>query len=128
VCVCVCVRACLRMCVGGREAVREEGRDSGRERGRDIEIVRQRGVDFQPCLLQSLGTSDDDFAGPEYRVQHMAMMALEAKRWVENHHPWWKRRGGADHIWLFTHDEAPCWVPEEIYNTSIILSHWGRKV
>ncbi len=66
--------------------------------------------------------------GTEFRVQHMAMMALEAKRWVENHHPWWRRRGGADHIWLFTHDEAPCWVPEEIYNTSIILSHWGRKV
>eukprot|EP00884_Botryococcus_braunii_P005998 jgi/Botrbrau1/1539/Bobra.0107s0027.1 len=61
------------------------------------------------------------------RVQHMSMMALEAKRWVQNHMPYWNRRGGSDHIWLFTHDEASCWVPEEIYNTSIILSHWGRK-
>jgi Exostosin family len=63
-----------------------------------------------------------------YRVQPMAMMALEAKRWIENHYPWWRRRGGADHIWLFSHDEASCWVPTEIWNTSIILSHWGRKV
>ena len=28
---------------------------------------------------------------------------------------------------LVTHDEGSCWVPAEI-RTSIILSHWGRKV
>jgi hypothetical protein len=62
------------------------------------------------------------------RVFQMAMMTLEAKRWLENHLPYWKRRGGADHIWLFTHDEGACWAPHEIYNTSVILTHWGRKV
>jgi hypothetical protein len=35
------------------------------------------------------------------------------------------RRGGRDHIWLVTHDEASCYVPAAI-RPSIILSHWGR--
>ena len=34
------------------------------------------------------------------------------------------RRGGRDHIWLFTHDEGTCWAPAAIKN-SIILGHWG---
>jgi hypothetical protein len=38
----------------------------------------------------------------------------------------WNESGGADHIWLFGHDEGACWAPSAIYNTSIILSHWGR--
>jgi hypothetical protein len=63
-------------------------------------------------------------AGP--RVSHASMMTLEAKRWVQQHHPYWNRSGGADHIWLFTHDEGACWAPSEVYNTSIILTHWGR--
>lgn len=58
---------------------------------------------------------------------HMALMLLEAKRWVEQHHPWWNRRGGRDHVWLVTHDEGSCWVPSEL-RPSIILSHWGRLV
>jgi hypothetical protein len=36
------------------------------------------------------------------------------------------RRGGRDHIWLATHDEASCWLPAQL-RRSIILSHWGRK-
>jgi hypothetical protein len=36
-----------------------------------------------------------------------------------------ERRGGRDHIWLVTHDEASCYVPAAI-RSSIILSHWGR--
>ncbi len=28
---------------------------------------------------------------------------------------------------LVTHDEGSCWVPAEL-RSSIILSHWGRKV
>ena len=37
------------------------------------------------------------------------------------------RRGGRDHIWLVTHDEASCYVPAAI-RPSIILSHWcGRR-
>ena len=27
---------------------------------------------------------------------------------------------------MFSHDEGACWAPTEIYNTSIILMHWGR--
>ena len=34
------------------------------------------------------------------------------------------RRGGRDHIWLVSHDEASCYVPAAI-RSSIILSHWG---
>ena len=45
--------------------------------------------------------------------------------------PGWRacrdRRGGRDHIWLVTHDEASCYVPAAIKSASIILSHWGRK-
>lgn len=33
---------------------------------------------------------------------------------------------GSDHIFLFSHDEGACWAPTEVYNTSIILTHWGR--
>ncbi len=68
------------------------------------------------------------FVDVDLRVKNMAAMALEAKRWLETHLPYWRRRGGADHVWLFSHDEGPCWAPMEIWNTSIILSHWGRKV
>ncbi len=41
--------------------------------------------------------------------------------------PYWNRTGGRDHIWLISHDEGSCWAPTEI-RSSIILSHWGRKV
>lgn len=58
---------------------------------------------------------------------HAARMLLEAKQWIEANMPWWQRRGGRDHIWLVTHDEASCWVPAAL-RPSIILSHWGRKV
>ena len=39
-------------------------------------------------------------------------------------HP--QRRGGRDHIWLTAADEGACWMPTEIYQNSIILTHWGR--
>jgi hypothetical protein len=37
-----------------------------------------------------------------------------------------ERRGGRDHIWLVTFDEASCYVPAAIRSSSI-LSQWGRK-
>jgi hypothetical protein len=37
-----------------------------------------------------------------------------------------RRSQGRDHIWLFSHDEGACWAPTELYNNSIILTHWGR--
>ena len=64
-------------------------------------------------------------AGP--RPMHGANMLLEAKQWLQQAYPHWNRTGGKDHVWLVTHDEGSCWVPSEL-RSSIILSHWGRKV
>ena len=33
-------------------------------------------------------------AGP--RVKHMALMLLEAKRWLQQHHPFWDRHRNSD--------------------------------
>eukprot|EP00798_Chlamydomonas_sp_ICE-L_P013135 gene13135-3458_t len=33
---------------------------------------------------------------------------------------------GRDHIWLTSVDEGACYMPSEIYNTSIVFTHWGR--
>ena len=54
------------------------------------------------------------------------MMTHELLQWVKAAHPYWNRTGGADHIWHFAHDEGACWAPTEVYNNSIILTHWGR--
>ncbi|KIZ02089.1 exostosin-like glycosyltransferase [Monoraphidium neglectum] len=60
------------------------------------------------------------------RVSHAVMMTHELLTWVKTAHPYWNRTGGADHIWLFAHDEGACWAPTEVYQNSIILTHWGR--
>lgn len=62
------------------------------------------------------------------RPMHGANMLLEVKRWVASTFPYWNRTNGADHIWLLPHDEGACWAPTEVYNNSIILTHWGRWV
>ena len=31
-----------------------------------------------------------------------------------------------NHIFLFAHDEGACWAPQELFEHSIILTHWGR--
>ena len=60
------------------------------------------------------------------RVSHAVMMTHELLAWVKGAHPYWNRTGGADHIWLFAHDEGACWAPTEVYEKSVILTHWGR--
>ncbi|GFR52399.1 hypothetical protein Agub_g14911 [Astrephomene gubernaculifera] len=60
------------------------------------------------------------------RPMHVANMILEAHQWLSTSFPWWNRRGGRDHIWLMAHDEGACYMPTVVYNTSIILTHWGR--
>lgn len=60
------------------------------------------------------------------RINHAAVMTHELLQWVKTTHPYWNRTAGADHIWHFSHDEGACWAPSEIYNRSIILTHWGR--
>ncbi|KAL4452535.1 hypothetical protein ABPG75_008197 [Micractinium tetrahymenae] len=61
----------------------------------------------------------------EIRVHGVTNILLEASHWIQSHHPYWDRRGGRDHIWLVSHDEASCYVPAAI-RSSIILTHWGR--
>ncbi len=41
------------------------------------------------------------------RPMHQTNMILEAKRWLQQHYPYWNRTNGRDHIWLTNHDEAP---------------------
>ncbi|KAG2493455.1 hypothetical protein HYH03_008272 [Edaphochlamys debaryana] len=60
----------------------------------------------------------------QHRYSNGAHMWLAAKRWIQANFPFWDRRGGRDHIWLTNHDEGACYMPTEIYNTSIILTHW----
>ena len=62
----------------------------------------------------------------DFRVKQVAIMALDLQRWVARAHPYWNRTGGADHIWLFAHDEGACWAPRELYERSVVLTHWGR--
>lgn len=43
---------------------------------------------------------------------HAGNMMMEALGWIKRvHGRYWQRRGGRDHIWLVTHDEGNCWVP-----------------
>ncbi len=35
----------------------------------------------------------------------------QAKRWIQEHFPYWNRRGGRDHIWMMANDEGACWMP-----------------
>ncbi|KAG2489065.1 hypothetical protein HYH03_012501 [Edaphochlamys debaryana] len=75
------------------------------------------------------GWSDGPFWGAPTcinRVSNAAHMWLAAKRWVQSHFPYWDRRGGRDHIFLTNHDEGACYMPTEIYETAIMLTHWGR--
>ncbi|GLI62946.1 hypothetical protein VaNZ11_005800 [Volvox africanus] len=60
------------------------------------------------------------------RPMHGANMLEEVHQWLTTRFPWWARRGGRDHIWLMSHDEGACWMPKALYDTSIVLSHWGR--
>ena len=59
------------------------------------------------------------------RVAGASAMLNETRDWIDANFPYWKRKGGKDHIWLFTHDEGSCWAPESIV-PSIWLTHWGR--
>ncbi|KAI3427182.1 hypothetical protein D9Q98_007119 [Chlorella vulgaris] len=86
---------------------------------------------FSSCLMMPVRHSADSLRDTWYgssslRVHAATHMWLEAYHWLKAHLPYWNRRGGRDHIWLVTHDEASCYVPSAI-RPSIILSHWGRK-
>ncbi|GIL47978.1 hypothetical protein Vafri_4701 [Volvox africanus] len=55
----------------------------------------------------------------------MVNMLREVVEWIDKTYPFWRRHGGRDHIWLFTHDEGACWAPKVLEN-STWLTHWGR--
>ncbi|KAG2494840.1 hypothetical protein HYH03_007080 [Edaphochlamys debaryana] len=59
------------------------------------------------------------------RPRQMANMLMDTVEWINATHPFWQRRGGRDHVFLFTHDEGACWAPT-VLNNSIWLTHWGR--
>ncbi|KAL6758371.1 exostosin-like glycosyltransferase [Haematococcus lacustris] len=59
------------------------------------------------------------------RVGHAALMLLEVHRYLSTQFPYWNRRQGRDHIFLFTHDEGACWVPR-VLTSAVWLTHWGR--
>lgn len=87
---------------------------------------------FPSCFIWPVRSTADSlrdfyYGWAQSRVQGAANLLLEAYHWLRAHYPYWDRRGGRDHIWLVTHDEASCYVPAAIKSASIILSHWGRK-
>ncbi|KXZ53464.1 hypothetical protein GPECTOR_7g914 [Gonium pectorale] len=59
------------------------------------------------------------------RVMHAVNMLRETVDWINANYPFWGRRGGRDHIWLFPHDEGACWAPT-VLKDSVWLTHWGR--
>ncbi|KAG2437024.1 hypothetical protein HYH02_011455 [Chlamydomonas schloesseri] len=86
-------------------------------------------------LWPVLGWADHPWFGmpaAHARAQQGTYMYLKAKRWVQQHYldaggrSYWDRRGGRDHIFMMLNDEGACWMPQEVYNTSIVLTHWGR--
>ncbi|KXZ45350.1 hypothetical protein GPECTOR_55g256 [Gonium pectorale] len=80
-------------------------------------------------LWPVLGWADHPWFGmpaAHSRAHQGSNMYLQAKQWIQKHYPYWDRRGGRDHVWMILNDEGGCWMPTEIYNTSILLTHWGR--
>ncbi|GLI69587.1 hypothetical protein VaNZ11_014246 [Volvox africanus] len=80
------------------------------------------------CLPFPIGSWADYpwFPGPGGpRIRQMVNMLREVVEWIDKTYPFWGRRGGRDHIWLFTHDEGACWAPKVLEN-STWLTHWGR--
>ncbi|GFR40870.1 hypothetical protein Agub_g1521 [Astrephomene gubernaculifera] len=59
------------------------------------------------------------------RVLQVINMLRELVGWINTTYPYWQRRGGRDHIFLFPHDEGGCWAPN-VVKDSVWLTHWGR--
>jgi hypothetical protein len=54
-------------------------------------------------------------------------MYQRALDYVKTAYPYWNISQGANHIWMFTHDEGACWAPAELYEKGIMLTSWGRN-
>ncbi|KAJ9184754.1 hypothetical protein P3X46_004449 [Hevea brasiliensis] len=86
---------------------------------------------FVPVLDSCIITRADD--APHLTMQeHLGLrssLTLEYYRkahdHIVEHHPYWNRSSGRDHIWFFSWDEGACYAPKEIWN-SMMLVHWGN--
>lgn len=81
------------------------------------------------CLILPV----NDYVGPGPYARGFPMRPVSAMRLyvdalqhVRTALPHWNASGGADHLFLFAHDEGGCWAPAEIAARATILSHWGR--
>eukprot|EP00775_Hariotina_reticulata_P001698 gene1698-2044_t len=84
---------------------------------------------YAACFMEAVaGWADAPWwhTQSESSVKQGVFMHLDALNWIRTTYPYWNASNGANHIWLFAHDEGACWAPTEIYNRSIILSQWGR--
>lgn len=69
---------------------------------------------------------------PRHRLAHGARVtaAAQAAKLIHQHidsaYPFWRRKGGKDHIWVWPWDEGACAAPAVI-RPSIMISHWGAR-
>eukprot|EP00270_Netrium_digitus_P003079 TRINITY_DN1349_c0_g1_i3.p1 TRINITY_DN1349_c0_g1~~TRINITY_DN1349_c0_g1_i3.p1 ORF type:complete len:608 (+),score=166.57 TRINITY_DN1349_c0_g1_i3:210-1826(+) len=81
------------------------------------------------CLF---GRTDDSprFSLNKYhmnRAYFVSRMYLRAYKHIKSTLPYWNRRGGRDHIWMFPWDEGSCHAPLAI-QSSILLTPWGNTM
>ncbi|KAF8066266.1 SULTR2 [Scenedesmus sp. PABB004] len=84
---------------------------------------------YAACFMEAVaGWADAPWWSVHSRstVKQGVAMHLDALDHIRSTYPHWNASGGADHIWLFAHDEGACWAPAEVYARSIILTQWGR--
>ena len=70
--------------------------------------------------------SPPGYQGIPPRPVYAMRVALAALAQIRAEQPYWNASGGADHLFLFSHDEGACWAPAEIAERAMILTHWGR--
>ena len=49
-----------------------------------------------------------------YMRQENQGSLMHVQQWLEQAHHYWNCTGGKDHIFLSSHDEGSCWVPEKL--------------
>jgi hypothetical protein len=85
---------------------------------------------YSACFVDGgvFGSADAPWfhAPSKSRVKGASVMVASALAWIRETYPYWDRRKGADHVWLFSGDEGACWGPAEVLSSSLVLSHWGR--